>query len=134
MSSLRVLICEDEGLTTLRLRTTLTRLGHEVVGVAGDGEAVIAAAAELRPDLILMDVEMPRLDGISATRQVMSHHPTAIVISSAYSDRDTVQAALEAGAAGYLVKPVSDEQLERALSAAMEFFGSVALPPTLAGG
>jgi response regulator NasT len=134
MSSLRVLICEDEGLTTLRLRTTLTRLGHEVVGVAGDGEAVIPAAAELQPDLILMDVEMPRLDGISATRRIMSESPTAIVISSAYSDRETVQSALEAGASGYLVKPVSDEQLERALCAAMECFESVALPPTFSRG
>lgn len=128
MNSLRVLICEDEGLTTLRMRTTLTRLGHEVVGVAGDGEAAIPAAAELMPDLILMDVEMPRLDGISATRRIMGDNPTAIVISSAYSDRETVRAALEAGAAGYLVKPVSDEQLEKALAAAMECFRSAGAP------
>lgn len=122
MEPLRVLICEDEGLTTLRLRTTLSRLGYEVVGVAGDGEEVVAAAASLAPDAILMDIEMPRRDGISAAREIMASCPTAIVMVSAYSDQDSIAAALSAGAAGYLVKPVSDEQLAPALRSAIDAF------------
>jgi AmiR/NasT family two-component response regulator len=97
----RVLICEDEGLTSLRLRSSLRKLGYEVVGDAKDGEAAVAAAAELAPDIILMDIRMPKLDGIAATQQIMSRKATAIVMITAHNDRELVQAAMRAGASAY---------------------------------
>src|SRR5688572_10709948 len=102
MTRPRVLICEDEGLTALRLQTTLKNLGYEVVGEARDGEEAVAAAERLQPDAILMDVRMPRLDGIAATERIMNSRPTAIVMITAYSERELVDAALAAGASGYL--------------------------------
>jgi two-component system, response regulator PdtaR len=125
MARARVLICEDEGLTVLRLRTSLTKLGYEVVGEAGDGEEAVAAAARLQPDAILMDVRMPRLDGIAATERIMRERPTPIIMITAYSERDLVEAALQAGASGYLVKPVSDEQIEPALTVALAKFAEL---------
>ena len=109
------MICEDEGLTVLRLKKALSSLGYEVVGEAKNGEEAVALAEQLRPDAILMDIRMPKLDGIAATERIMSARPTAIVMITAYSDRELVEAALQAGASGYLVKPVSDEQIEPAL-------------------
>src|SRR5947207_2647021 len=123
MAKARVLICEDEGLTALRLRTSLQKLGYEVVGEAADGEQAVAAAGRLKPDAILMDVRMPKLDGITATERIMQSRPTAIVMITAYSERELVDAALRAGASGYLVKPVSDEQIEPALKVALGRFG-----------
>src|SRR5262245_65068943 len=88
----RVLICEDEGLTALRLRKAVTALGYEVVGEAKDGEEGVRLAGQLAPDAILMDVRMPKLDGIAATEQIMRARPTAIVVVTAYSDRELVDA------------------------------------------
>ncbi len=122
MHRARVLICEDEGLTTLRLRATLGRLGYDVLGAARDGREVVAVAARLQPDAILMDIDMPNMDGIAATRSIMEDHPTTIVIVSAYGDRRTLSEALDAGASGYLVKPVTDDHLEPAISAAIQRF------------
>jgi two-component system, response regulator PdtaR len=122
---IRVLICEDEGLTALRLKKALANLGYEVIGEAKNGEEAVAQAALLQPDAILMDVRMPKLDGISATEQIMQARPTAIVMITAYSERELVEAALRAGASGYLVKPVSDEQIEPALAVALSKFGEL---------
>lgn len=124
MSAVRVLICEDEGLTALRFRTTLRRLGLEVVGTAANGEQVVEAAARLHPDAILMDIEMPHMDGLTATRRIMEQCPTAILIISAYAESSTVDAAMRAGASGYLVKPVTDDQVEPALRAALAAFAA----------
>ncbi|MBI3910057.1 MAG: response regulator [Armatimonadetes bacterium] len=125
MARARVVICEDEGLTTLRLRTSLANLGYEVVGEARDGEEAVAAAVRLQPDAILMDIRMPKLDGIAATEQIMQTQPTAIVMITAYSERELVDAALHAGASGYLVKPVSEEQIEPALAVALNRFAEL---------
>jgi two-component system, response regulator PdtaR len=122
MAKARILICEDEGLPALQLRTSLKKLGYEVVGEARDGEEAVAAAARLQPDAILMDIRMPRLDGIQATERIMATRPTAIVMITAFSEREMVQAALDAGASGYLVKPVSDEQIDPALTVALNRF------------
>src|SRR6266511_1583174 len=84
----RVLICEDEGLTALRLRKAVTGLGYEVVGEAKDGEEAVRLAAQMAPEAILMDVRMPKLDGIAANERIMSARPTAIVVVTAYSDRE----------------------------------------------
>ncbi|MCC2670872.1 MAG: response regulator receiver and domain protein [Armatimonadetes bacterium] len=125
MTKVRVLICEDEGLTALRLQASLTRMGYEVVGEARDGEEAVAAATRLKPDAILMDIRMPKQDGIAATQQIMRDRPTAIVMITAYNERELVEAALKAGASGYLVKPVSDEQIEPALKVALSRFGEL---------
>jgi DNA-binding NarL/FixJ family response regulator len=122
MARARVLICEDEGLTSLRLRSSLRKLGYDVVGDAKDGEAAVAAAAQLAPDVILMDIRMPKLDGIAATQQIMSRKPTAIVMITAHNDRQLVDAALRAGASAYLVKPVGDDQIEPAITEALRRF------------
>jgi two-component system, response regulator PdtaR len=121
----KVLICEDEGLTALRLKKALTGLGYEVVGEAKNGEEAVSLAARLKPDAILMDIRMPKLDGIGATEQIMVSRPTAIVMITAYSERELVEAALRAGASGYLVKPVSDEQIEPALAVALKRFAEL---------
>jgi AmiR/NasT family two-component response regulator len=120
--SARVLVCEDEGLTVLRLRTVLGRLGYEVVGTARDGQEAVREAERLRPDVILMDVHMPKLDGIQATQRIMQECPTAVVMLTAYSEQELVQRALAAGASGYLVKPVADDQLRPAITVACERF------------
>ena len=122
MTRRRVLLCEDEGLTTLRIRRSLTRLGYDVVSAAHNGEEAVQLAAQLEPDIILMDINMPKLNGIEATREIMKRRPTVIVMLTAYSDQPLVEAALEAGASGYLVKPISDDQLEPALAAAQNRF------------
>jgi response regulator NasT len=126
MSAPRVLVCEDEGLTAMRLQASLTRLGYEVVGEARDGEAALEAVRRLKPDAILMDIRMPRVDGIAATARIMEEQPAAIVIVSAYSERELVEEALRAGASGYLVKPVSDEQIQPALEVALNRFSELA--------
>jgi len=109
----------------LRLKKALTGLGYEVVGEAKNGEEAVSLAARLKPDAILMDIRMPKLDGIGATEQIMAARPTAIVMITAYSERELVEAALRAGASGYLVKPVSDEQIEPALAVALNKFAEL---------
>jgi response regulator NasT len=122
---MRVLICEDEGLTVLKLRRLLTAAGHEVVGEAKDGEQCLALAEEVTPDLVLMDVKMPGMDGIEATRRLMDRHPMPIVMLTAYSNDETVRSATEAGACAYLVKPVSRSQLLSALHVAASRFAEL---------
>lgn len=124
MDGVRVLICEDEGLTALRFRTTLKRLGLDVVGTAANGEQVVEAASRLQPDAILMDIEMPHMDGLTATRRIMEQSPTAILIISAYGENETVEEAIRSGASGYLVKPVTDDQIQPALQAALQAFST----------
>jgi serine phosphatase RsbU (regulator of sigma subunit) len=121
----RILICEDEGLTRLRLTAALRADGYQVVGAAADGENAVALARELRPDAILMDVNMPVTDGIEATRRIMAERPVPVVVLTAYSDADVIRQALEAGASGYLVKPLRDAQLVPAISVAMAQFAAV---------
>jgi AmiR/NasT family two-component response regulator len=121
----RILVCEDEGLTVLRLRKVLSRLGYEVVGAARDGEEAVREAYRLRPDVILMDVRMPKVDGIQATERIMQQCPTAVIMLTAFSEPELVQRALAAGASGYLVKPVADDQLRPAITVACGRFAEL---------
>jgi response regulator NasT len=118
----RVLVCEDEGLTALRLQRVLKTLGYDVVGEARDGEEAVRQAVRLRPDVILMDVNMPKMDGIQALERIMSQCPTTVLMLTAYSEQELVQRAQTAGASGYLVKPVVNEQLRPAISIGMARF------------
>ena len=122
---LRALICEDEGVTVMQLRKALVRAGFEVIGEAVEGEEGVRLARETEPDFVIMDLNMPGLDGIQATRRIMDERPTPVIILTAYSDDKSVDDALDAGACAYLVKPVASEQLIPAVKAAIARFDSM---------
>ena len=120
---LRALICEDDGGSTMQLRKALIRADYVVAGEATTGEAAIDLANKLSPDLILMDINMPGLiDGIEATREISLRLNAPIIMMTAYSDPGYVDAALEAGACGYLVKPFTSDQVTPAIRAASARF------------
>ena len=121
-TALKALICEDEGLTVLQWRRALQRAGFEVVGEAKEGGKCVDLARETDPDIVLMDLNMPGMNGVEATRRIMEERPAPIVVLTAYSDDATVNDALDAGASAYLVKPVVAEQLIPAIRAAMARF------------
>jgi response regulator NasT len=112
---MNILIAEDEFLITLTLKSQLEAMGHQVIATSSDGEAAVALAKELRPDLVLMDIGMPKLDGIAATARIMAEAPAPVVMLTAYNDRRRVQDAMRAGAAAYVLKPVNEAQLKRAI-------------------
>lgn len=119
MESYRILIAEDEPLTRMMLRARLEKIGHQVVAEAENGIQAVQAARANEPDLIIMDIRMPELDGIEAARSIIQEHPCAIVFLTAYSEQDLVEAASEVGAFGYLVKPFRKEDLGPAIEIAM---------------
>jgi two-component system, response regulator PdtaR len=116
--SLRVLIAEDETIIRLDLRTLLERAGFEVVAEARDGEEAVALARSERPDVAIMDVKMPRLDGIEAARRILDEAPLPIVMLTAYGQQELVARAVEAGVFGYLVKPFREADLLPAIQTA----------------
>lgn len=118
-SSRRVVIAEDEALIRLDLKEMLQEEGYEVVGEAGDGEAAVHAATELRPDLVIMDVKMPVLDGISAAERITADRIAPVVILTAFSQRELVARASAAGAMAYLVKPFTKADLVPAIEMAV---------------
>lgn len=108
---MRVLIVDDESLIRMDLRDILESAGHEVIGEGKTGIDGIQLARELTPDIILMDVKMPELDGIEAARQIHHAHIAPVVLLTAYSQEDLVKKAKESGIYGYLIKPLREEQL-----------------------
>lgn len=112
----RVLICEDEGISQMQLRRALVRGGLIVVGSAANGRTAVEMALKTRPDIILMDIRMPVMDGIEALRQISAQVETCVVMLSAFSDDEYRREASEAGATGYIVKPVTGDTLLPALS------------------
>ena len=115
---MRILVAEDETIIRLDLRDLLVRSGFDVVAEARDGEEAIALAREHEPDLAIMDVKMPRLDGIEAARRILDERPIPIVMLTAYGQDELVSRAVEAGVFGYLVKPFREADLLPALKAA----------------
>lgn len=117
---IRVVIADDHAVVRHGLRQLLsTFAGVELVGDAADGETAVALCAERRPDVVLMDLEMPEVDGVEATRRITSDHPTvAVVVLTSFSDRERIMRALDAGAVGYLLKDVEPEELEKAIKSA----------------
>ena len=115
---IRVLIADDQALIREGLALLLGQFGElEVVGVASDGESAVAMATELRPDVVLMDLVMPGMDGVDATRQIVTMlRRTQVVILSAYADDESIFAAISAGASGYLTKDSGAEQIRRAIA------------------
>jgi response regulator NasT len=123
----RVVIAEDEALIRLDLAEMLQEEGYDVVGQAGDGERAIALAEELRPDLVVLDVKMPKLDGISAAQRIAEQRIAPIVILTAFSQRELVERARDAGAMAYLVKPFTKADLVPAVEMAVSRFAELQL-------
>jgi two-component system, response regulator PdtaR len=117
--SRRVLIAEDEALIRLDLREMLIEEGYDVCGEAADGEAAVRLAEELRPDLVIMDIKMPIMDGIAAAEKIAAARIAPVVILTAFSQRDLVERARAAGAMAYLVKPFQKSDLVPAVEIAL---------------
>src|SRR6266496_5089427 len=121
----RVLIAEDEALIRLDLREMLQEEGYEVVGEAADGEQAVTLATELIPDLVICDVKMPKMDGITAAAQIASKRIAPVVILTAFSQRDLIERARDAGAMAYLVKPFQKRDLLPAIEMATSRFAEI---------
>ena len=123
--ALRVVVAEDEALIRMDVVATLQEAGYEIVGEAADGEEAVRLAVELMPDLIIMDIKMPKLDGISAAEKI-SEHKIPVVLLTAFSQADLVKRAADAGAMAYVTKPFKPSDLlpaiQIALSRAEELF------------
>ena len=115
---MKILIAEDETIIRLDLRQLLESAGFEVCAEARDGEEAVALAREHEPDLAVLDVKMPRLDGIEAARRILEERPLPIVMLTAYGQDELVSRAVEAGVFGYLVKPFREQDLLPAIRAA----------------
>ncbi|GAA3869967.1 response regulator [Saccharothrix violaceirubra] len=130
----RVLVAEDEALIRLDLVEMLREEGYEVAGQAADGEEAVALATELRPDLVILDVKMPKVDGIEAAAAIAGGRIAPVVILTAFSQRDLVERARDAGAMAYLVKPFAKRDLVPAIELAMSRFSELqALENEVAG-
>jgi len=116
--ALRVVVAEDEALIRMDVVATLQEAGYEVVGEAGDGEEAVRLAIELMPDLMIMDIKMPKLDGISAAEKI-SEHKIPVVLLTAFSQADLVKRAADAGAMAYVTKPFKPSDLLPAIQIAL---------------
>jgi response regulator NasT len=121
----RVVVAEDEVLIRLDLVEMLTEEGYDVVGQAGDGEAAVELTTDLRPDLVVMDVKMPKLDGISAAEKIASERIAPVVMLTAFSQRELVDRARQAGAMAYVVKPFGKADLIPAIEIARARFAEI---------
>jgi AmiR/NasT family two-component response regulator len=124
-SGQRVLIAEDEALIRLDLREMLQEEGFEVVAEAPDGERAVELAVELRPDLVICDVKMPKMDGIAAAARITGERIAPVVILTAFSQRDLIERARDAGAMAYLVKPFQKRDLLPAIEMATSRFAEI---------
>ena len=129
---IRVVVADDHAVVRAGLTQLLaTFAGVELVGAAADGEGAVSLCAEREPDVVLMDLEMPVLDGIEATRRIRAAQPgVAVVVLTSFSDRERILRALDAGAAGYLLKDAEPAELRRAIEAAAR--GEAPLDPKAA--
>jgi response regulator NasT len=125
LSPMRVLIAEDEALIRLDLREMLEEEGFDVVGEAADGEQAVALATQLKPDLVICDVKMPKMDGIAAAAQITEARIAPVVMLTAFSQRDLIERARDAGAMAYLVKPFQKRDLLPAIEMATSRFAEI---------
>lgn len=122
MAVTRILIAEDNDLVALTLEEQLKGLGYDVIGIARTGAEAIDLASRLGPDLVIMDIRMPEMEGTEAATRINQQRPTPILMLTAYTDRETIRKAEQAGALGYLVKPVNEAELSPAISIALARF------------
>ncbi|RIX27997.1 ANTAR domain-containing response regulator [Amnibacterium setariae] len=121
----RVVVAEDESLIRLDIVEILRDNGFDVVGEAGDGETAVQLATELRPDLVVMDVRMPQLDGIKAAERLTKDHVAPVVLLTAFSQKELVEQATEAGALAYVVKPFTPADLLPAIEIALARYAQI---------
>ena len=125
MGQTRLVIADDESLIRMNLKETLVGLGYLVVGEAGDGVSAITLARQLQPDLVIMDIKMPKLDGIQAAEVLTQERIAPVLLLTAYNDRELVERARDAGVVAYLVKPFREPDLLPAVEIAMARFAEL---------
>jgi AmiR/NasT family two-component response regulator len=118
----RVIIADDESIIRMDLREMLTNLGYLVVGEVGDGQSAVNLARELRPDIVIMDIKMPDMDGIEAASILTKERIAPVLLLTAFSQKELVDRATEAGVAGYIVKPFRESDLGPAIEVALARF------------
>jgi AmiR/NasT family two-component response regulator len=122
MSRTRIIVADDESIIRMDLKEMLSALGYLVVGEVGDGRSAVNLARELRPDLIIMDVKMPDMDGIEAAKILTEEHIAPVLLLTAFGQRELIERAKEAGVVGYLVKPFRESDLTPAIEVALARF------------
>ncbi len=125
MAATRILIAEDNDLVSLTLEEQLKGLGYDVIGIARNGAEAITLANRLKPDLIMMDIRMPEMEGTEAAARIRDLMAVPIIMLTAYADKDTVRKAEAAGALAYLVKPVNENELPPAINIALARFKEI---------
>jgi two-component system, response regulator PdtaR len=120
-----VLLVDDEALIRMGMRAMLQDLGYQVVGEAADGEEAIEKVAALDPDVVIMDIKMPGMDGLEATRRIMAEHPVPVIVLTAYNQRSLVEEAADAGVLAYLMKPVRESDIGPAIEVARARFADL---------
>jgi len=121
-SPARVLIADDDALVIEAIQETLETIGHVVIGKVADGHQAVEATQSLRPDVVLMDIKMPRLDGLTAAQQIQDNCPTPVVLLTAFESQELVGMATAAGIGAYLIKPPQAREMRRAIAIAMARF------------
>lgn len=122
----RILLVDDEALIRMGLRVMLQDLGYEIAGEAADGHDAVAKAAALAPDVVIMDIKMPGMDGLEATRRIMAAQPVPIIVLTAYNQQTLVAEAADAGVLAYLMKPVREADIGPAIEVARARFADLA--------
>ncbi len=125
MPATRILIAEDNDLVALTLEEQLKSQGYDVIGIARTGVEATDLATRLNPDVIIMDIRMPEMEGTEAAARINQARPTPILMLTAYTDRETIRRAESAGALGYLVKPVNEAELSPAINIALARFREI---------
>jgi response regulator NasT len=122
LEKLRIVIADDESIIRLDLKETLQRMGHQVVAEAGDGRTAVDLVRQFRPDLVVLDVKMPELDGVDAAKEISQEKLAPVLLLTAYSQKDLVQRAMDAGVFAYVVKPFTESDLLPAMAVAIGRF------------
>ncbi|WP_341470376.1 ANTAR domain-containing response regulator [Candidatus Chlorohelix allophototropha] len=122
MNQTRVVIADDESIIRMDLKEMLSVLGYQVVGEAGDGKQAVSLAREFKPDLVIMDIKMPEMDGITAAKILTEERIAPVLLLTAYSQQELVAGAREAGVIGYIVKPFRQDELQPAIEVALSRF------------
>lgn len=122
MDALRILIADDESLRVMSLKGQLESIGHKVVAEAANGKEAMGLARELKPDLAILDIKMPEMDGIEAAKAITQERPIPIILLTAFSEKELAERAAEANVSAYLMKPVSENDLLPAIALAVSRF------------
>jgi AmiR/NasT family two-component response regulator len=125
LERIRVIVADDESIIRMDLREMLTNLGYLVVGEVGDGRSAVNLSRELRPDIVIMDIKMPDMDGIEAAKILTEEKIAPVLLLTAFSQQDLIERAREAGVAGYIVKPFRESDLAPSIEVALARFAEL---------